>query len=190
MRRTPSVVLSAATVASVAAFGMSGCGDHAPTAEPATSRARAVTAPPAPSTPDAAPLPAPEALAGVLQQLADPAVPPERKVGLVQYGTAQDQPLLQNFAEALAANGYDPLGVTVTDLSWAAQPGNVTAIVTLAPPNPGPATFTYPMEFSPMRDGWQLARRTADQLLPALGGTAPPGSAAPAQPGSAPTPPP
>jgi hypothetical protein len=29
------------------------------------------------------------------------------------------------------------------------------------------------MEFSPMRNAWQLTRRTADQLLPLVGATAP-----------------
>jgi hypothetical protein len=27
------------------------------------------------------------------------------------------------------------------------------------------------MEFTPLRDGWQLSRRTADQLLPMVGAT-------------------
>jgi hypothetical protein len=166
VRRTPAAVLSAVTF--VAAFGLSGCADTGvPSAAPTTSRAQATTSAPA-AGPDVAPLPAPETLTRVLSTLADRAVPPGQKIGLIQYGTADDEPVLQNFADALAANGYDPLTVQAADLAWAAQPGNVTATMTLSAADPAIPPFAYPMEFSPMRAAWQLTRRTADQLLPLL----------------------
>jgi hypothetical protein len=120
-----------------------------------------------------APLPAPEALTDVLYRLADPSTPVEQKVGLLQYGTVEDGPALQNFAEALAANGFTPLTVTATDLAWAGQPGNVVATVTIGSQAPAARPFSYPMQFSPLRDGWQLTRRSADQLLPLVTAVSP-----------------
>lgn len=174
MHRTTTAVLSAVTF--VAAFGLSGCADTGvPSAEPATSRVRGTTSIPAAApAPDVAPLPAPDTLTRVLSTLADRAVPPAQKIGLIQYGTAEDEPVLVNFADALAANGYDPLTVRAADLTWAAQPGNVTATMTLGAADSAIPPFVYPMEFSPMRDGWQLTRRTADQLLPFLTAPTPP----------------
>ena len=167
VRRTPARVLSAVTL--VAAFGLSGCGADARNAQPGP--------PPRPTTtdvaPPVAPLPAPEVLADVLYRLADPSIPVEQKVGLLQYGTVDDEPALKNFGEALAANGFTPLTVTATDLAWAGQPGDVVANVTIGSTAPTPRPFTYPMQFSPLHDGWQLARRSADQLLPLISTTSP-----------------
>jgi hypothetical protein len=112
-------------------------------------------------------------LTGVIARLADTSIPVEQKVGLVQYATVDDQPVLTNFGEALKANGFVPLNVAATDLAWSAQPGNVVANVTLSTADPAVKPFTYPMEFAPIHDAWQLTQRTADQLLPLAGSTAP-----------------
>jgi hypothetical protein len=168
VHRTPATFLSAVTL--VAAFGLSGCGDDGRSAQPEGAGPRTTVAEVAPPV---APLPAPEVLADVLYRLADPSVPVERKVGLLQYGTVEDEPALQNFGEALAANGFAPLTVTVTDLAWAGQPGNVVANVTLGSTAPGAIPFTYPMQFSPLRNTWQLTRRSADQLLPLVSAAGP-----------------
>lgn len=105
-------------------------------------------------------------LTSVLYRLADTSIPAEQKVALVQFATAEDQAALANFGEALKANGYDPLTVDATDLAWFGEPGHVIATVTIGSPNPQVQPFTFAMEFSPLRDAWQLTRRTADQLLP------------------------
>lgn len=161
MHRTFDVLLSAVTISIVAAFGLSGCG--ADRSADAPERPRTSASAPAP---DAAPLPAPEALSTVLLRLADVAVPPPEKVGLLQYGTPDDEPVLRGFGDTLAANGYAPLSVEATNLAWAPQPGSVSATVTFSSPDPAVAPFTYPMEFAPSRNGWQLSRRTAEQILP------------------------
>ena len=73
------------------------------------------------------------------------------------------------FTSALSDSGYVPVTVTAADLTWSTTPGNVMADITIASADPAVKPFTYPMEFSPWRDAWQLTRRSADQLLP-LGG--------------------
>jgi hypothetical protein len=166
VHRTPVVILSAVTI--VAALGIVGCSQAPPAVNQESSRTTAVAAPPT-----AAPLPSPDALTGVLYRLADTSIPAEQKVGLVQYATVDDQPVLTNFGEALNANGFVPLNVAATDLAWSGQPGNVLANVTISTMNPAVKPFTFPMEFSPIRDAWQLTQRTADQLLPLVGGTEP-----------------
>jgi hypothetical protein len=165
--------MNAATIAMVAAFGLSGCSTD--------DKPAAVSAEQAPASPNglnpmpaADPLPSPDVLTGVLHRLADTSVPAEQKVGLVQFATVDDQPALQNFGEALAAGGFDPLNVDATNLAWAGDPGHVTASVTFTSADPAVKPFTYPMEFSPIRDTWQLARRSADQLLPLAAAAAPP----------------
>jgi hypothetical protein len=166
LHNTPAITLSAVTI--VAALVVAGCAQTpAPAASPSRQPSTAAAAP------SAAPLPSPDALASVLYRLADTSIPVEQKVGLVQYATVDDQPVLTNFGEALKANGYVPLNVAATDLAWSAQPGNVLANVTLSAADPAVKPFTYPMEFSPIRDTWQLTQRTADQLLPLAGTTAP-----------------
>lgn len=149
----------------VAAFWLAGCADEQkPTASTASSTPAAVGA----STVQAA-LPAPETLAGVMSTLADISVPGEQKVGAVQYATPEDETALTKFAQALKDSGFDPVTVTAADLAWSTTPGNVTADITIAAGNPAVKPFTYPMEFSPLRDAWQLTQKSADQLLP-LGG--------------------
>jgi uncharacterized lipoprotein YbaY len=160
-------VLSAVTL--VAALGLSGCssdGEAPPPNQPAAQTAVV----PAPVT---APLPAPDALTGVLFRLADTSIPAEQKLGLVQFSTPDDVAALGNFGQALNDSGFRSLTIQATDLSWAGTPGNVLATVTVGTADDPAKTFTYPMEFNPLRDTWQLTRRTADQLLQ-LGSTATP----------------
>jgi hypothetical protein len=178
---TPAVALGAATIA--AALGLAGCSQTPPPAPAPSHQASRTTAVAAPPTAD--PLPSPDVLTGVLYHLADTSIPVEQKVGLVQYATVDDQPVLANFGEALKANGFDPLNVTATDLAWAAQPGNVLANVTIGTADPAVKPFTFPMEFSPMRNAWQLTQRTAEQLLPLVGAapTPPPAPTVPTPPG-------
>jgi hypothetical protein len=166
VHRTSVVILSAVTI--VAALGLAGCAQTPPPAESPSHQPTTVAA-----APSAAPLPSPDALTGVLYRLADTSIPVEQKVGLVQYATVDDQPVLTNFGEALKANGFVPLNVAATDLAWSGQPGNVLANVTISTTNPAVKPFTFPMEFSPIRDAWQLTQRTADQLLPLVGATKP-----------------
>jgi hypothetical protein len=148
-----------------AAFGLAGCVDEQPPATPSTSTTPAAVG----AVPNQAPLPAPEALAGVISTLADTSVPAEQKVGLVQHATVDDEPALTKFGQALKDSGFVPVTVTADDLKWSTNPGNVTATVTIGSPNPAVKPFTYPLEFTPMRDTWQLTKRSADELLPLNG---------------------
>ena len=154
----------------VTAFGVSGCGSDQPPVPPASDRVHAMT--PSTTAPDAAPLPPAEALTGVLYQLADTSIPPERKLALVQYATPDDQVALGNFGQALADGGFRDPTIEATDVLWAPTPGNVQASVRIAPAADPARVFTFPMEFCPLREGWQLTRETADQLL--VLGSAPP----------------
>lgn len=163
MNRIRFAVLSAATI--VAALGLCGCssGEHpAKTSHPTTS---ALTT--APEAPPAAPLPAPEALTGVLDRLADVSVPGADKVVLVEQGTADDAAALDKFGRALADNGFTPLTFEANDLAWSqTEPGNVVATVKVTAGGEKSARdFSFPMEFTPHGDGWQLTRHTADLLL-------------------------
>ncbi len=167
MSPTPAVILSAVTL--VAALGLSGCSS---TDIPAPAPSQYVVPSVVPS-PAAAPLPAPEALTSVLYRLADTSIPAEQKLGLVQYATPADAATLGNFAEALKDGGFQALTVQATNLAWASTPGNVSATVTIGTADDPAKTFTFPMEFTPARDTWQLTKRTAEQLLQ-LGGAATP----------------
>jgi hypothetical protein len=164
---TPAVILSAVTL--VAAFGLSGCSSDGVRAPAPSQYVTPGVVPP----PVAAPLPAPEALTSVLYRLADTSIPAEQKLGLVQYSTAADVAALGNFGEALKDGGFQALTVAATNLSWASTPGNVAATVTLGTADDPAKSFTFPMEFVPVRDGWQLTKRTADQLLQLGGATTP-----------------
>ena len=119
----------------------------------------------------------------MLYKIADPAVPSAQKIGLIQYGTAEDQAGLDNFTRALRDNGFNPMNVTATDLLWSAgQPGDIIATITISSVAAPDNKFTFPMEFSPIRDAWQLNRQTANLLLK-LGQPGGPGAS-----GAAPTP--
>ncbi len=136
--------------------------DAAPPAEPSTTTAAAT----APVAPVAQPLPPPEALIDVLTRLSDPAVPGAQKTGLVELATAADAAALDKFGKALADNGALPLSFEATDLKWSeTEAGNVVATVNVTTAANPPGTFSFPMEFTPAHDGWQLTRKTADLLL-------------------------
>jgi hypothetical protein len=164
VRCTNAEVLRAVTVALVTALGLAGCGSDDPPARISSARVTPGTAA-ATTSPNAAPLPAPEALTGVLYRLADTSIPAEQKLGLVQYATAEDQAALANFGQAVADGGFRGLTIQATDLTWSGTPNNVIATVTIGAADDPAKRFTFPMEFSPIGDNWQLTRRTADQLL-------------------------
>ena len=112
-------------------------------------------------------LPSPQELADVLVRLADPAVGGADKLALVAGATTADAAGLDSFARALRDGGYTPVTVTAADLGWSPTvPGDVSAVVTITGPRPGPADeFRFPLEFRSHGSGWQLTRETADMLL-------------------------
>jgi hypothetical protein len=162
MRQRPTVF----PLVAVAFFGvvaLSGCNSDAPpAAEP--SSATTVTTPVA--APASSPLPAPQALTDVLARLSDPAVPGADKISLVELATADDAAALDKFGKALADNGALPLTFEAVDLKWSeTEVGNVVATVNVTTANKPPGKFSFPMEFTPVRDDWQLTRKTANLLL-------------------------
>lgn len=174
MRRTPAGPAPVASLAQmvlgatmiVVALGLSGCGAEPIPPAPATSSSAPVAA--GAQTAPQAPLPAPEALTAVLAKLADPSVPGEQKVGLVQHATPEDGAALDRFAKATVDGGLAPLTFQAADLSWSPTDyGDVVANVTASSANPAPQArpFTFPMQFTPHEGAWQLTRVTADQLL-------------------------
>ncbi|OBI51690.1 hypothetical protein A5707_13630 [Mycobacterium kyorinense] len=172
--------LSAATI--VAAFGLSGCSGHEPAAGTSSSSAAASTPASAVLTSEArpvAPVPPPEALTDVLYRLADPGVPGSDKLDLVEGATPDDAAALDKFATALLDGGYAPVTFEARDIAWSDRnPADVVATVDVSTPHPGPAGFSFPMEFKPYQGGWQLSQRTAEMLL-TFSGTAPGLSASP-----------
>ena len=102
----------------------------------------------------------------MLARLSDPAVPGADKIGLVELATADDAAALDKFGRALADNGALPLTFDAVDLKWSeTEAGNVVATVNVTTANKPPGKFSFPMEFTPVRDRWQLTRKTADLLL-------------------------
>ena len=133
---------------------------------PPPSEAPSTTTVAAPAAPVSSPLPPPQALTDVLVRLSDPAVPGADKIGLVELATADDAAALDKFGRALADNGALPLTFDATDLKWSERKaGNVVATVNVTTANQPPGKFSFPMEFTPVRDSWQLTRTTADLLL-------------------------
>jgi hypothetical protein len=142
---------------------LAGCSSDAPPAAEPPSTTAAATAPIGPVS---SPLPPPEALIDVLARLSDPAVPGAEKTALVELATPDDAAALDKFAKALADNGALPLTFEAVDLTWSdTQAGNVVATVNVTTANKPPGVFSFPMEFTPVRDSWQLTRKTADLLL-------------------------
>lgn len=181
MNHSRIAVLSAATI--VAALGLCGCSsDDEPAKRSHSTSSAATTA--VPAAPPAAPLPAADALTGVLDRLADVNVPGAEKVDLVEQGTANDAAALDKFGRALADNGFTPLAFEATDLAWAqSEPKNVVATVNVtAGGDDSDRHFSFPMEFTPHGDGWQLTRHTADMLLVMGAGAESPAPPAPAPP--------
>jgi hypothetical protein len=151
---------------------LAGCDSPPPAAPEPTATTSALAAPVAPVS---SPLPAQAALIDVLTRLSDPAVAGADKIGLVELATADDAAALDKFGKALADNGALPLTFDAVDLKWSdTEAGNVVATVNVTTANSPPATFSFPMEFTPVPDGWQLTRKTADLLLDfGQGATAP-----------------
>jgi hypothetical protein len=112
-------------------------------------------------------LPPPAALTDVMSRLADPNVAGADKVGLVENGTPADAAALDRFAKALHDSGYAPLTFDARDLMWSRdKAGGVIANITIIASGPQAGTdSTFPMEFAPQQDSWQLTRQTADLLL-------------------------
>jgi hypothetical protein len=118
------------------------------------------------TAPNGSPLPAPDALIDVLNRLSDPAVPGTNKIDLVELATADDAAALDKFSKALADNGALPLTFEATDLKWSeTEAGNVVATVNVTTSNKPPGKFSFPMEFTPVHDNWELTRKTANLLL-------------------------
>ena len=116
--------------------------------------------------PQSAPLPAPEALAGVLSRLADKSVPGVQKLNLVEGATPESAGVFDQFADALINGGYAPAKFDVRDVNWSDRdPADVVANVDVSSSNPKGPHFAFPMEFKPYQGGWQLSARTADVLL-------------------------
>lgn len=164
MRRGLAAALSAAAVAAV--LGLPGCSSDEDGASPASappSTSAALNPTPGPQT---APLPPPEALAGVLSRLADKSVPGTQKLNLVEGATPESAGVYDQFADALINGGYAPAKFDVRDVNWSDRdPADVVANVDVSSANPKGPHFAFPMEFKPYQGGWQLSARTADVLL-------------------------
>lgn len=164
MGRHLTAVLGAATI--VVALGLSGCSadEHGASSEtePLPTPARLTST----AAAQVAPLPPPDALAGVLYRLADPSVPGTQKLNLVEGATPDNAAVLDQFATALLNGGFAPMKVDVRDLAWSDRdPADVRADVNVSSSNPNGPRFSFPMEFKPYQGGWQLSARTADVLL-------------------------
>lgn len=101
-----------------------------------------------------------------MARLADPAVPGDQKITLIEHGTPAEAPGLDRFAVALRDNAALPVTFEVRNLAWSqSAPGNVVATMVVRTANPQGGEFSYPMEFAPADGSWQLTRQTADLLL-------------------------
>src|ERR1700722_20046808 len=178
MRRHLTAVLSTAAIAAVLGLpGGSNDEDDASqeTASPATSASPVLTA-----APQAAPLPPPDALAGVLYRLGDTAAPGPQKLGLVEGAPPENAGVFDQFSNALLNGGYPPVKFDMRDIGWSDRdPADVVANVDVSSSNPKGPRFSFPMEFKPFQRGWQLSARTADVLLAFRTDSAP----SPAEPG-------
>jgi hypothetical protein len=164
MSRHLTAVVSA--VAFAAAFGLSGCSDDEQDASPGATAPSTSASLSSTAAAQAAPLPSPNALAAVLYQLADPAVPGTQKLSLVEGATPENAGVLDQFANALLNGGYAPVKVDVRDIGWSDRdPADVVANINVSSPHRGGPRFSFPMEFKPCQAGWQLSARTAEVLL-------------------------
>lgn len=157
---TDQVATAVLSVAIAATLGTAGCSTPEPAPQaPSSSTAAAAPAPAAPVLPDAA------ALTDILYRLADPAVAGTDKLALVEGATTEDAETIDSFANALRDNGFDPVTFTATAIGWSDRtPGDVVANVDVTPSGDAGA-FSFPMDFHPFDNGWQLARSTAELLL-------------------------
>jgi len=182
------VILSAVAIA--AALGLGACSADTDENPPQAASETSQSTPPAPVPPGppAEPLPPPTALSDVMNRIADSNVPGADKVDLIESGTAGDATAMDKFGQALTQNGYAPATFEARDLRWVQEPPDtVSALVSLKTDNPRAGDFSFPMEFVFVDNTWQLARKTADELLQP-GESAPQTPSAPAAPSSTPPP--
>src|ERR1700691_6738223 len=106
MRRRLTAVLSTAAIA--AALGLPGCSSDEDGASPETSTPSTSASLSSTAAPQAAPLPPPDALAGVLYRLADAAVPGPQKLNLVEGATPENAGVFDQFSNALLHSGVTP----------------------------------------------------------------------------------
>lgn len=141
-------------------LGLSGCApDEAPVTGPSN--------PPAATAPSdiTAPLPDGAVLTGLLNRLADPAVPGAQKFALIEDATPGDATTLDNFTAALRDNQMVPLTFGFESASRSdIDPATVVAMITIIPPPPK-SRFSFPMDFVTSKGDWKLSRDTAEQLL-------------------------
>ena len=164
MDRHRTALLSAATI--VAALGLSGCSADEKPASPETELPPTAALPTSTAVAQTAPLPPADALARVLYELADPGVPGTAKLNLVEGATPDSAAVFDQFAAALVNGGFAPVKIDVRNVAWSDRdPADVVADVNVSSSNPGAGRFSFPMEFKPYQDGWQLSARTAEVLL-------------------------
>src|SRR6202012_1923202 len=106
MPRRLSAVLSTAAIAAV--LGLPGGSSGEDPASPATSTPSTSASLSSTAAPQAAPLPPPDALAGVLYRLADAAVPGPQKLNLVEGATPENAGVFDPFSNALLDGGFPP----------------------------------------------------------------------------------
>lgn len=148
--------------AAMVALGLVGCGQNHSTASSSAPLTTSVTTAAARS----GALPSGDTLADVLYRISDPAVAGTAKLNLVEDATAGDATTLDKFATALKDNGYDPPTFTATDIAWSdARPEDVVATITVTKPGNTGDGGSFPMEFAPAKDGWQLSQETLTMLL-------------------------
>jgi hypothetical protein len=165
MRRRLTAVLGTAAIAAV--LGLPGCSndEDGDAAKDSAAPSTTVSASVAPA-PQAAPLPPPDALTGVLYRLADPKVPGPQKLNLVEGATPENAGVFDQFANALVNGGYAPVKFEARDIGWSDRdPADVVANVDVSTTNAKGPHFGFPMEFKPAAGGWELSARTADVLL-------------------------
>jgi hypothetical protein len=164
MRRRLTAVLSTAAIAAV--LGLPGCANDEEDASPNTSPPSTSASLSSTAAPQAAPLPPPDALAGVLYRLADAAVPGPQKLNLVEGATPENAGVFDQFSNALLNGGFTPVKFEIRDVGWSDRdPTDVVANVDVSSSNPKGPRFAFPMEFKPFQGGWQLSARTAEVLL-------------------------
>lgn len=185
-----NVCLTLSTAIVILALALVGCSHlghkKSTAAEPSVPPATSSSVAPPPT----GPLPAPEALTGVLARLADPAVPGASKLDLVEGSTPETAAALDRFTTAARDGGYLPMTFVANNLVWSDRnPSDVMATVVVTTAQPEHREFTFPMEFTPSPGGWQLSKRTAEMLLALQNSrnSTPPASPAP-NPNSAPPP--
>src|ERR1700742_3554014 len=176
MPRRLSAVLSTAAIAAV--LGLPGCSSGEDPASPATSTPSTSASLSSTAAPQAAPLPPPDALAGVLYRLADAKVPGPQKLNLVEGATPDNAAVFDQFSNALVNGGFTPVKFDMRDIGWSDRdPADVVANVDVSSLNQKGPRFSFPMEFKPFQGGWQLSARTADVLLAFKTDSAPPPAA-------------